>query len=73
MKFMLRGEVQLEIPVFGAACGVGCDSIQLDVRDVLNIANIIETDIGARKMADWWSQVIACRFVAYPGDAAQIA
>jgi hypothetical protein len=73
VKFMLRGEVKLEAPVFGAVCGIGCDEIVFDVRDVLNIAKLSDTDEGARKIADWFAETLSCRFVAYPDDTMQVA
>jgi hypothetical protein len=66
MKFLLHGREIANIPILGAVCGLGCDAIQLDVRDVLSLARESETESGQKRLADWWMNAISCRFVAYP-------
>ena len=53
----------MAVGILGAVCGVGCDTIALNKRDVAQIVELSESLAGRRQLADWWSESILCRFV----------
>ncbi len=64
MKFILDGEVVLDQPFFSAICGVGCDEIVFDYRDIEKIVKASASEFGKESVLDYFRSRLLCRFMS---------
>lgn len=64
MKLLLKGEIQAEGGITSAIAGARCDTIALDLRDVMYLHRMVTS--GSQVMRDQLGEMVtqwACHFV----------